>query len=76
MRMPLPSAWNLEYVVLRAGNGIHKPTIVDESYSSHDKERNNALHFVMCLTLTSKSTVVLCICPQLAVTMMPLPSGT
>ena len=26
-------------VVLRAGNGIHRPTIVDESYSSHDKEK-------------------------------------
>ena len=44
MRMPLPSAWNLEYiatiaVVLRGGNGIHRATIVDESYSSHDKEK-------------------------------------
>ena len=26
-------------VALRAGNGIHRPTIVDESYSSHDKKK-------------------------------------
>ena len=26
-------------VPLRAGNGKHRPTIVDESYSSHDKEK-------------------------------------
>ena len=26
-------------VALRAGNGIHRPTIVDESYSSHEKEK-------------------------------------
>ena len=26
-------------VALRTGNGIHRPTIVDESYSSHDKEK-------------------------------------
>ena len=26
-------------IVLRAGNGIHRRTIVDESYSSHDKEK-------------------------------------
>ena len=26
-------------IVPRAGNGIHRPTIVDESYSSHDKEK-------------------------------------
>ena len=26
-------------VALRAGNGIHRPTIADESYCSHDKEK-------------------------------------
>ena len=26
-------------VALRSGNGIHRPTIVDEFYSSHDKEK-------------------------------------
>ena len=30
-------------VTLRAGNGIHRPTIVDEFYSSHDKEKEQCL---------------------------------
>ena len=43
------SSWNLEYiatieVALRAGNSIHRPTIVDESYSSHDKEKEQCLY--------------------------------
>ena len=38
-------------VALRAGNGIHRPTIVDESHSSHDKEKEQCFCFVLCLTL-------------------------
>ena len=38
-------------VALRAGNGIHRPTIVDEFYSSHDKEKEQCFHFILCLTL-------------------------
>ena len=30
-------------VAVRAGNGIHRPTIIDESYSSHDKEKQQCL---------------------------------
>ena len=35
-------------VALRAGNGIHRPTIVD-SYSSHDKEKEQCL--LLCIVL-------------------------
>ena len=34
-------------VALRAGNGIHRPTIVDDSYSSHDKEKEQCL--LLCI---------------------------
>ena len=37
------------HVALRAGNGIHRPTIVDESYSSHDKEKEQSL--LLCIVL-------------------------
>ena len=36
-------------VALRAGNGIHRPTIVDESYSLHDKEKEQCL--LLCIVL-------------------------
>ena len=36
-------------VALRAGNGIHRPTIVDESYSSHDKEKERC--HLLCIVL-------------------------
>ena len=36
-------------VALRAGNGIHRPTIVDDSYSSHDKEKEQCL--LLCIVL-------------------------
>ena len=36
-------------VALRAGNGIHRPTIVDESHSSHDKEKERCL--LLCIVL-------------------------
>ena len=35
-------------VTLRAGNGIHRATIVDESYSSHDKEKEQCLFALYC----------------------------
>ena len=38
-------------VALRAGNGIHKPTIVDEFYSSHDKEKEQCLSPYIVLNL-------------------------
>ena len=38
-------------VALRAGNGIHRPTIVDESYSSHDKEKEQSHLFCILLNL-------------------------
>ena len=55
-RMLLLSAWNLEYIAtieiaLRAGNGIHRPTIVYESYSSHDKEKEQCLSLCNVLNL-------------------------
>ena len=36
-------------IALRAGNGIHRSTIVDESYSSHDKEKEQWL--LLCIVL-------------------------
>ena len=36
-------------VALRAGNGIHRPTIVDESYSLHDKEKQQCI--LLCIVL-------------------------
>ena len=36
-------------VALRAGNDIHRPTIVDDSYSSHDKEKEQCL--LLCIVL-------------------------
>ena len=47
-------------IILRAGNGVHRPTIVDESYSSHDKEKEQcpSLCIVLNFGVTSKSTVV------------------
>ena len=38
-------------VALRAGNGIHRPTIVDEFYSSHDKEKEQCLSLYIVLNL-------------------------
>ena len=38
-------------VALRAGNGIHRPTIVDEFYSSHDKEKEQCLSPYIVLNL-------------------------
>ena len=38
-------------VALRAGNGIHRPTIVDKSYSSHEKEKEQC--FSLCSKLLS-----------------------
>ena len=35
-------------VALRAGNGIHRPTIVDEFYSSHDKEKGTMPFTLYC----------------------------
>ena len=47
----LHGTWSIETidVALRAGNGIHRPTIVDESYSSHDKEKEQSL--LLCIVL-------------------------
>ena len=38
-------------VAVKAGNGIHRPTIVDESYSSHDKEKEQCLSLCIVLNL-------------------------
>ena len=36
-------------VALRAGNGIHRPTIADDSYSSHDKEKEQCQIALYCV---------------------------
>ena len=38
-------------VALKAGNDIHRLTIVDESYSSHDKEKEQCLSLCIVLNL-------------------------
>ena len=36
-------------VALRAGNGIHRPTISSTVHMT--RKKNNAFHFILCLTL-------------------------
>ena len=36
-------------VTLRPGNGIHRPTMVNESYSLHDKEKEQCI--LLCIVL-------------------------
>ena len=38
-------------MLLWAGNSIHRPTIVDEFYSSHDKEKEQCLSLYILLNL-------------------------
>ena len=48
--LSLPSGtWSIATieVALRAGNGIHRPTIIGELYSSHDKEKEQWL--LLCI---------------------------
>ena len=53
MASPCALTWSIQTidVVLRAGNGIHRLTIADESYNSHDKEKEQCLSLCIVLNL-------------------------
>ena len=61
--MSMPSgAWSIATieVALKVENGIHTPIIVNESYNSHDKEKElycNVLHLGVSKLLSLRTTV-------------------